>query len=259
MNQSSKPTATTLEVLFAPAEFTTLPQRDLSQTVCVVFDILRATSSMITALGNGATAIAPVSDIPEALRLRQRHPDILLAGERAGLRIEAHLTGGVTFDLGNSPREFTAEKVAGRAIATTTTNGTRALRACAAASRTLVAAFLNLQATADFIARQAPPNLLIVCSGTFEEAAYEDVLGAGALCDLLWDTYGRGTVSDSAHMARQLYHLEQHDLLGGVSRARNGRALLAKPALREDVPFCAQRDLFSFVAQQDQDGLVRKQ
>src|ERR1035438_1473424 len=93
---------TTLEVLFAPAEFALLGQRDLSQTVCVVFDVLRATSTMVTALGNGAAAIAPVAEISEALGIRQRQPEVLLAGERDGLRIEGHLTAGIGFDLGNS-------------------------------------------------------------------------------------------------------------------------------------------------------------
>ena len=78
---------TTLEVLFAPAEFARLDQRDLRHTVCVVFDVLRATSTMVTALGNGAAAIAPVAEIAEALAFRQRQPDVLLAGERDGVRI----------------------------------------------------------------------------------------------------------------------------------------------------------------------------
>src|SRR2546422_11748827 len=97
----------TLEVLFAPAEFAALHQRDLSETACVVFDVLRATSTMVTALANGAAAIIPVAGIPEALAIRQRQPEVLLAGERDGLRIQADLTGSIAFDLGNSPREFT--------------------------------------------------------------------------------------------------------------------------------------------------------
>src|ERR1035441_5609346 len=71
----------TLEVLFAPAEYSHLRERDLRQTVCVVFDVLRATSTMVTALGNGAAAILPVAEIPEALVLRQHHPEILLGVE----------------------------------------------------------------------------------------------------------------------------------------------------------------------------------
>src|SRR6185503_15623988 len=103
---------TNLEILFTPAEFATLDQRDLSQTSCVVFDILRATTTMVTALANGAKAIIPVAEISEALAIRRREPEVLLAGERDGLRIRAAQTGSIEFDLGNSPREFRAERVA---------------------------------------------------------------------------------------------------------------------------------------------------
>src|SRR5881394_1112166 len=195
---------TSLEVLFAPAEFASLGERVLGETVCVVFDVLRATSSMVTALGNGAAAIIPVADIREALSIRQRRPDVLLAGERNGVRIDANLTGGVPFDLGNSPREFVPELVRSRTIVMTTTNGTRALRACVGARSVLACSFLNLRATADYISQMGPQNLLLVCSGTFEEAAYEDALGAGALCDLVWHRYVGGRVADSAGMARRL-------------------------------------------------------
>jgi 2-phosphosulfolactate phosphatase len=250
-------TPTSLEVLFAPAEFTLLHQRDLRHTVCVVFDVLRATSTMVTALANGATAVQPVASIPEALGLRQCQPDILLAGERDGLRIEAHLSGGVDFDLGNSPREFTANRVKGRTIAMTTTNGTCALQACAPAAAVLLGAFLNLRATAQVIEAQNLPHLLLVCSGTLDQAAAEDVLGAGALCDLLWPKYSRGMVADSADIARRLFHLAQENLLDAVAQSRNGRRLLANPDLCEDVPFCLQRDLFGLVAEMGKDGAVR--
>ena len=97
-----------LEVLFTPPEFGALKNRDLRQTTCVVFDILRATSTMVAALANGAESILPVAEISEALALRRQRPDMLLAGERDGLRLRAPQTGGVEFDLGNSPGEFTA-------------------------------------------------------------------------------------------------------------------------------------------------------
>jgi 2-phosphosulfolactate phosphatase len=243
-----------IEVLFAPAEFAALRERDLNSTVCVVFDVLRATSSMVTALANGAEAIVPVSEIPEALKLRERDPQVLLAGERDGVRIQRDLTGGIGFDLGNSPREFTREKVSGKTIVTTTTNGTRALRACAGAKTVLAASFLNLRATANKLA--AAENVILVCSGTFDQAAYEDTLAAGAMCDLLWPRYGAGAVADSALMARQLYLLEKNDLLAAVSNSRNGRRLLSMPDLREDVAYCVQRDIFSLVAELGNDGTV---
>jgi len=250
------PARNTLEVLFTPAEFAALARRDLSRTVCVVFDVLRATSSMVTALSSGATAIVPVEEIAQALALRAKNPEFLLAGERNGVRIPADLTGSVAFDLGNSPREFTAAKVRGRTLVMTTTNGTRALRACAGAKRVLAGSFLNLQATANTLSQEPPDQLLLVGSGTFEEAAYEDVLGAGALCDLLWPQYGSGTVADSARVARRLFELERHGLAGAVAQSRNGRRLLSRPELRDDVPFCLQRDTVNLVAQLGRDGTV---
>jgi phosphosulfolactate phosphohydrolase-like enzyme len=238
----------TLEALFTPADFNAFQQRNLDDAVCVVFDIFRATSSMITALANGASVIIPVAEIPEALAIRRQDPDVLLAGERDGLRIRAVLTGGIDFDLGNSPREFIREKVAGKAIAITTTNGTRALRACAHAKMVLVGSFLNLRATADFILQIRPETLLFVCSGTFEEAAFEDVLGAGALGELLWGSYADAAVSDSALMARQLFQLAQTNLPQTAALSRNGRRLLDRPELKDDVAFCLQRDIFDFAA-----------
>jgi 2-phosphosulfolactate phosphatase len=254
-NQTGMPA---LEVLLTPAEFELLPQRDLSGTVCVVFDVLRATSSMITALANGADGILPVEDIPEALQVREQQPDVLLAGERQGLRIQAELTGNISFDLGNSPREFTREKVSGRTIVMTTTNGTRALRACSHARTVLAASFLNLRATARFLENEKPARLLLVCGGTFDQAAYEDALCAGALCNLVWQRYATGAVADSTHMVRLLYEAEKEHLAAAFAQSRNGRRLLAQPELRGDVSFCAQTDIFPVVAELTRDGLVRK-
>lgn len=246
-----------LEVTFTPAEFTALRQRDLRQTVCVVFDVLRATSTMVTALANGAREIIPVSEIAEAVALRQARPDLLLAGERDGIRILRHLTGGVDFDLGNSPREFTRERVAGRTIVMTTTNGTRALQACRGARRVLVGSFLNLGAVADWLARERPQDLLLVCSGTGEEAAYEDMLGAGALCDVVWTQYSGNKVADSAQMARKIFQQGRGDLLQAVQSGRNARRLLALPELRDDVPLCLQRDVVNLLAEMTAEGVVQ--
>ena len=118
-----------LQTTSTPADFEALAQTDLSGTTCVVLDILRATSSMITALANGAEQILPVATIEEALAAKAEHPEALLCGERNGVRITAAQTGGTEFDLGNSPREYTAEVVTGKTLITTTTNGTRTLRA----------------------------------------------------------------------------------------------------------------------------------
>lgn len=248
---------TRLEVLFAPAEFEALSRRDLSAAVCVVFDVLRATSTMVTALANGASAIIPVGEISGALLLRQQRSEVLLAGERNGVRILAGQTGSIDFDLGNSPREFTRQRIVDRTVVMTTTNGTRALRACAGAKRVLLGSFLNLGATANSLLRNSPESLLLVCSGTLQETAGEDVLGAGALCDLLWAKYGAGTVSDSALIARRLFAFEANDVPAALSQTRNGRRLYSHAELREDVPFCARRDVFNVVAEMSAAGVVR--
>jgi 2-phosphosulfolactate phosphatase len=243
----------TIDTLLTPAELPALARRDLRGTACVVFDILRATSTFVTALQNGAKEIIPVSEISEALARRQSQPDVLLAGERDGVKIRATQSGGVGFDLGNSPREFRAEKVRGKIIVSTTTNGTRALRACAGAPLVLAASFLNLAATARFLDQSPLVEILLVCAGTGEGAALEDVFAAGALAGLLG-----GNLSDAAEIATRTFHSARADLPAAMASTQNARRLLAIPELRADVAFCAQRDLFKIVAVMNPDGAIRK-
>ena len=248
-----------LEVLFSPAEFAVLKERDLSATACVVFDVLRATTSMVTALANGAEAIIPVSEISEALAIHKKQPGVLLGGERDGVRIRVAQAGGVDFDFGNSPREYMAEKVRGKTIVSTTTNGTRALRSCAHAKMILACTLANLNATADFIAKLKVDELLLICAGTYEEAAYEDTLAAGALCDLLWPRFASGDVADSAQIARQVFLSAKGDLPGAVQiHSKNARRLLAMRELSDDVEFCLRRDTNKIVAQMFSDGTIRQ-
>ena len=138
----------------------------------------------------------------------------------------------------------------------TTTNGTRALQACAPAAAVLLGSFLNLRATAEFIEQRSPRHVLLVCGGTLDQTAFEDVLGAGALCELLWPRLGNGAVADSAHIARRLFRLEQNDLLAAVAQSRNGRRLMAQEGLCDDVAFCVQRDILSLVAALGKSGVV---
>jgi 2-phosphosulfolactate phosphatase len=247
-----------LETLLTPADFEAAGRKGLSGSVCVVFDILRATTTMMTALNVGAERIIPVAEIDEAVALRRKHPEYLLAGERDGVRILSHQSGGVDFDLGNSPREFTASRVRGKTIVMTTTNGTRALRACAGAGRVLIASLPNLPTLASWVSKETPASLVLVCAGTGEEAAYEDMLAAGALCDSIWPDYATGNISDTCEMARQIYRVMQRDLLSAMQYSKNGRRLLANPDLSEDVRLCVQRGTMGFLAHLDQDGSVRR-
>ena len=244
-----------LDVLLSPVEFEALPGRDLNATCCVVFDVLRATSTMTVALANGATGILPCETIDEAVAARASKPDLLLAGERGGLRITAAVSGSVDFDLGNSPREMIAKTVSGRQLAMTTTNGTRALKACAGTRRVWIGGFLNLSALGQAIRDARPERLLLVCAGTGDDSALEDVLGAGALCDLLWDDLGQAA-TDAARFARERYRDSGDQLLEVASEASNARRLLRIAELMEDVSFCFQRDAFPVVGEMGVEGWV---
>ena len=242
-----------IDALLSPLELPALARRDLSGTACVVFDILRATSSFVTALHNGAAAIIPVSEIPEAIARRRQQPEVLLAGERGGVRISTIHAGGVNFDFGNSPHEFTPDKVRGKTIVSTTTNGTRALRACAGAPTVLAASFLNLGATAIHLQKLAPAKIVLVCAGTGTGMALEDVLAAGALGELL-----TGDFSDAAATARQAYLAVCTDLHAAVAGSQNARRLLALMDLQADVKFCVLRDVFNIAVAMTPDGSLQR-
>jgi 2-phosphosulfolactate phosphatase len=269
-----------IDAILSPAELPALARRDLRDATCVVFDVLRATSTFVTALHHGAKAIVPVSEIAEALAIRQKQPDVLLGGERDGVKIRAAQTGGIDFDLGNSPREYTPEKVRGKMIVSTTTNGTRALRACTGAQTVMAASFLNLTATAQFIRQQKFENIVLVCAGTRENIATEDVLAAGALGEMLirWgETTGEPNgeqtqsgsrvrsphqkgiyeFSDSVETALSAWRKAKSNLFAAVSGTENARRLLAIPELRDDVAFCLRQDVYNLIAALGRDGAIR--
>lgn len=245
-----------VDVLLSPAEYGQRTAAQFAGRVCVVFDVLRATSVIVTGLAHGARSFIPVAEISEALHYRDSHPDALLAGERNGVKISGDISNGVTFELGNSPREYVRDRIAQRDIVTTTTNGTRALRACATAETVLAAAFLNLTATAQWLTTRPPEKLLLVCAGTGAEGALEDVLGAGALLDLLAQAKLAWQLSDAAKLALFAYRQAASDLGTVMAQTRNGARLLSNPELSADVEFCLRRDAFPLVAQQGRDGKI---
>ncbi len=112
----------------------------LADSVAVVVDVLRATTTMSHALANGARDVWPCLEVDDALAIAAALPSEtrLLGGERGGARIDG-------FDFGNSPGDYTPERVAGRTVVFTTTNGTRALLHCRSAARVALGAFVNLQ------------------------------------------------------------------------------------------------------------------
>ncbi len=227
-----------IHTILTPAEIAGLPERDLRGAVCVVFDVLRATSTLLAALANGARRVFPVLTPEEAFALRRdRLPAALLGGERSGVRIDG-------FDLGNSPREYTPAAVAGRDLITTTTNGTVALRACAGAQTVLAAGLVNLDATARWLQAREPAvgTLLLVCAGTGSGFALEDGLAAGALARRL-----EGTMDDATRAMAELHDGFRGKFEAILAATDNGRRL-AEINLRDDVTWCAQDSVLPEVA-----------
>jgi 2-phosphosulfolactate phosphatase len=142
----------------------------------VVIDVLRASSTIITALEFGARNIVPVLSPDEAVGLKTRYDseDVLLGGERGGLKIQG-------FDLGNSPLEYTNDVVNGKTIVFTTTNGTKAIRSANGAETLLISAYINLAATAKKVV-ELGNDTLIICAGRQGSFSLEDAACAGTLC-----------------------------------------------------------------------------
>lgn len=158
-----------------PEELTASDRGDV-----VVIDVLRASTTAAAALAGGADCLRPCESVEEARaladELKAAGESVLVGGERGGLRIEG-------FDLGNSPREYAREVVAGKTIVFTTTNGTRALRAVGSARRILFAAAVNAERTTAALVES--PEVTFVCSGTDGRVTREDVVVAGWLIALL--------------------------------------------------------------------------
>ena len=158
-----------------------MPQGAVAGGIAVVIDVLRASTTIATALANGAAGIRPVTDVDAARTLAaELGPAALLGGERGGVRIAG-------FDLGNSPLEYSRDRVAGRPIVVTTTNGTAAIAACSEAREVLVAAVVNRSAAAalarSLAVRHGGVDIHLVCAGTDGAPTEEDVLAAGAILD----------------------------------------------------------------------------
>lgn len=237
--------------------FHRMPTGATAGGIAVVIDVLRASTTMITALAHGAAAVEPVADLAEARRRAGAlGTPALLGGERGGVRIDG-------FDLGNSPAEYTADRVAGRTVVITTTNGTAALAACAAAREVLVGAIVNRTAVAAAARRLAAATgsgaVHLVCAGTDGAVTAEDVLAAGAILDAAArDGSAGGDELDAAAMtARDAFRrlaTECHDLptaLAGAFATSPGGANLVTLGMAADLGLCARIDALPVVPRLD--------
>jgi 2-phosphosulfolactate phosphatase len=222
--------------------FTPLGVADLAGRGVIVIDVLRATTTIITALANGAKAVIPAATSEEAVRLASNleKDGVLLAGERKSVKIEG-------FALGNSPREMVASAVGGKTIVLATTNGTPALVAAQGGEPVLVGAPANFKALVARVrtelARERP--LAIICAGREKQFAIEDAYTAGRLIKAVKKGLKKLAFNDAARAALALTDAvaSWDDALAHSEAARQ----LAEADLAEDVTFAARADRFDVV------------
>jgi 2-phosphosulfolactate phosphatase len=213
----------------------------LSDRVVVVIDILRATSVMVQAMSQGAREIIPVKTVEEALQMVKSFPPdtTVLGGERESRKIEG-------FDLGNSPREYQGEKVRGKRLILTTTNGTKAFHAVSSGKNVLVGSFLNISAAAErcFDLNQ---DLFIYLSGDEGDFSLEDAVCGGMLIDRIIKKGGRlVTLTDASHSAHILFQKFEANIVESFYLSQHGRDLVDR-GFEGDLPYCAQVDMTNLV------------
>lgn len=218
---------------------------DLKESTAVVVDVLRATSTITTAIANGADVVIPCDSIESALATRE-NLDIgcELCGERRGAKIDG-------FDRGNSPLEYSKESASGKVLVFTTTNGTRALLHARFADAILLGAFINLSSVAKLAERTK--RLAVICSGTDRKPTWEDEFFAGALIEMLvakspsaqldstsekFLEHWRGIVDSNGQPINLIESLKTGQ--GGIN--------LVKRGFERDIEYCAQIDFVDTVA-----------
>jgi len=234
-----------LEVCLTPA---LIPLYNVEEYIVVVIDVFRASTSICYGIENGAEAIIPVSQVEECSAYLEKGFDYLLAAERNGEVV----TG---FDFGNSPFSYTREKVAGKTIVLTTTNGTHALHLSRRAKKIVLGAFINLTAICNWL-KQQDENILLVCSGWKNNFNLEDTLFAGAVVEQL---QGHGfRVDDPAIAANDLYRLAKDDLDTYLKKTSHSERL-KKLGIEADIAFCLKVDLTTAIPVLEGDRLVKLQ
>jgi len=222
-----------VELLLTPSE---LAGRAVKGRTLVVIDVLRLCTTVCHALENGAERVIPVESIESATRLAASldRRVTLLCGEREGERIEG-------FHLGNSPREYLADLVAGKTLVITTSNGTRVMVDGEGAREIALASLVNVSAVAAWLDEREGP-ILLVCSGSHGRFALEDAVAAGLLLKRTQAVGGRPlSLGDASRAAIALATAHQSDLEGMLAGCESGRNLV-RQGFRDDLPVCASLD-----------------
>ena len=213
----------------------------LSDQAVVVIDVLRATSVMVHAMSQGALEIVPVGTVKKAFQLIKDFPPgtTLLGGERGSKKIPG-------FDLGNSPKEYIAERVKEKRLILTTTNGTKAFHLVSSGKEILVGSFFNIGATAKRCL-ELGRDLFIFPSGDEGKFSLEDMICGGMLIELITEKERNNVVlTEASHYAQMLYQRFKDHLLEAFNLSRHGKELTNR-GFGDDLAYCAQIDITDIV------------
>jgi len=203
---------------------------NVSQSIVVIIDVLRATSTIATALENGAKAIIPVDSVQECIRIG-RQINAITAGERDGKVAEG-------LEYGNSPFEYPKEFIGGQTLVLTTTNGTRLLHMAInnGAKKIITGAFANLESVCEYLVTNKQP-VILACAAWKDRVNIEDTLFAGMVIDKIKKHF---TINcDASQMAEGLYNAGKPDLYGFMEKTGASHFLrLSSFGLQKDIKFC---------------------
>lgn len=222
-----------ISVCFSPALY---PYYAENNAIVIVVDVFRASTSICAAFNNGAKSVKTVADIDEAKRYKSA--GYLVAAERNTQKCDFA-------DFGNSPFDFTREKVAGNEIIFTTTNGTQAVEMAMNADEILIGAFSNITALADYCVEREK-NIIILCSGWNNRFCIEDTLFAGALTEKLLTSQKYLSRSDATHASLKLWHIAKTNLFEYICQSEHYERLVLH-GLENSVEYCLTNDTVSVV------------
>lgn len=222
-----------LDVCLSPALFN---YRANSNKIVVVIDVIRASTSITTALAYGAKKILPLADIEETRQYRQKK--YLIAGERKGYKID-------DFDLGNSPYDFMTDKIKNRSIAMTTTNGTYSIKIAQNQNTIIIGSFVNYKAILNYL-RNKQKDVILLCAGTERNIALEDVALAGKLAEELLNTGKFNFFTEAVIMALETYQKAKYNLYDYVLK-HSPRLQNRVHFLKKDIKFCFVENKFNTI------------
>ena len=229
--QAALNTKPTLYTSLSPA---LLNLYDVSSSIVVIIDVLRATSTIATALNNGAKSIIPVDSVAECIKLGKQM-EVITAGERDGQIAEG-------LEYGNSPFTYPKEFIAGKTLVLTTTNGTRLLHMALSenAKGIVTGSFPNLSAVCNYLTAQKQ-NVILACAAWKDRVNLEDTLFAGAVINRIKDDFSINC--DASRIAETLYSEAKGDLFEFMKiKDASHYHRLMNFGLEKDIRYCLTED-----------------